>query len=86
MKIFKEIILITLALVLVGGGISWVSKSGAQDRSFYVYDYSAKKEVSVTERNIRQKFEIAPSEEGCDLMGICKVGNKTMLSPKKYGE
>ena len=77
--------IILLVSIMVSIAILGASYTGAKDRSFYVYDYSTKMNVSVTENNIRQKFQIAPSEEGCDIMGICKVGNKTMLSPKKFG-
>lgn len=80
-----EGLVILLVAVICSIGLLVVSKQGSMDRSFYVYDYSTGKNISVTERTINDHFSIAPSEEGCDLMGICKVNGKTMLSPKKYG-
>lgn len=84
-KSVQHLVLIIICL-MIGYAISWASKSGAQDRSFLVYQAETQKYVSVTERTIRSKFPIAPVGSKCDLMGICVVNGKTMLNSDKYGE
>lgn len=77
--------IILLVSIMISIAIVGASTSAAKDRSFYVYKFETKENISVTENTITKHFPIAPSEDGCDMMGICKVNGKTMLSPKKYG-
>ena len=84
-KLMQNIVLI-IVCIMMSGAIVWASKSGAQDRSYLVYQVEAQKYVSVTEKTVCDKFPIAPADSKCDIMGICVVDGKTMLDSEKCEE
>lgn len=81
-KSMQTVVLI-LVCVMMSGAIVWASKSGAQDRSYLVYQVETQKYVSVTEKTVCDKFPIAPLGSKCDIMGVCVVDGKTMLDSEK---